>query len=262
MPTPTPFAEWLSPSFPIAQRQSVQQIVSTLASSGFGTGFDFGIDPSWSGPPGSVPEFQLTFSYPTRGRTVGATGLIIDLAQGTDYEWDEDATQSMNSIYATASGTGASAGASGNSGLPVGTPINVVEFAAVDAGYPLMEATVSNTEINTQDALLASALGSLGQLMWPVVAPVITLPMFSNGTYPQIGDFIMGDNIRVSMPTDDRFPGGMNTNLATPQPQTGGFDIYMRVIAVTYTIPDEGLPTMALTMNMPLSAAPVPQSPL
>jgi hypothetical protein len=224
-------------------------------------GFDFGIDPAWSTVSGSIPNAQLSIHYPTRGRPAGTTGLIIDIAQDADYEWDEDATQSLNNLYATASGTGASAGLAGT-GLPVGTAIQAQDSTPIIDGYPLMEGTQSYTEVNTQDLLQACAVGDLGQYEWPVVAPQITLPMFSNGIFPTIGNFIMGDNIRVAMSPDDRFPGGMNTNIATPQPLGAGFDIYMRVIGVDYNIPAEGTPTMTLTMNMPLSAAPVAQAPL
>jgi hypothetical protein len=233
----------------LSQRQTVSQIITTLSSAGYGVSFDFGIDVTWSGSSGSTPEMQLTLDWPLRTRQVSDTGLVIDIGQDTDYEWDEDGTQMLNNIFATASGAGASAGLTGG-GAAVGTPIQVKDATPLVDGYPLMEGTQSYAQVNTQFELEACAIGDLGQLEWPITTPGITLPMFSPaGVQPSVGQFRMGDNIRIIMPSDDRFP-------AT-------FDTTMRVVAVDYTVPDQGAPTMKLTFNMPLTGgAPVPQAPL
>jgi hypothetical protein len=247
--TNIPSGDWSIASYPLSQRQTISQIITTLSSTGYGVGYDFGIDVAWSGLSGSTPEMQLTFSWPTRGRDVSVTGNVIDIGQDTDYEWDEDATSSLNNIFATASGAGASAGLTGG-GSAVGTPIQANDSTPLVDGYPLMEGTQGYTQVNTQAELEACALGDLGQLEWPITTPGLTLPMFSPaGVQPSIGQFIMGDNIRIIMAADDRFPAS--------------FDTTMRVVAVDYTVPDQGAPTMKLTFNMPLTGgAPVAQAPL
>jgi hypothetical protein len=241
--------DWSIASYPLSQRQTVSSIITTLSSAGYGVAFDFGIDVQWSGYAGSTPLMQLTIDWPVRQRLVSATGLVIDMSQDTDYEWDEDATQMLNNIFATASGAGASAGLTGG-GPAVGTPTQAQDATPRTDGYPLMEGTQSYAQVNTQAELNACALGDIGQLEWPVTTPAITLPMFSPfGIQPTIGQFKMGDEIRVIMPSDDRFPAA--------------FDTTMRIVAADYTIPTEGEPTMKITLNMPLTGgAPVPQSPL
>jgi hypothetical protein len=64
---------------------------------------------------------------------------------------------------------------------------------------------------------------------------------------PSLGTFTIGDDERIIIPTDERFPGGVDT--------------FMRVIGVDVKVADEGLSTMTHTMQTPPAVAPVPAPP-
>ncbi|HEX2939824.1 MAG TPA: hypothetical protein VHO91_02180 [Rhodopila sp.] len=69
-------------------------------------------------------------------------------------------------------------------------------------------------------------------------------------TEPKLGEWIVGDDIRVIVPKvagggppqNPRFPNGM--------------DFYWRLVKADVTIPDAGLPTVTYTLNMPPYSTP------
>lgn len=222
----------LTGSFPITQRRDMQSMVSLLMQGGYLTGFDLGIDWQWSGQPGSTPTPTITFSYPRRGRIAGSTGLIIDAATAASYQWSEDGGSTANSVRAKASGAG------------------VLETTAADpgpisAGYPLLEKLKSYISATRPEMLNAAANGYLSQIEWPITAPAFVLPMF--GTTLAIGDFLLGDDSRVIVPPDERFPLGLDT--------------YMRITGVRANPADAGESQMTLTLGLVPALAPVPAPP-
>jgi len=231
VPNPNP----LTGSFPLSQLQTVASIVSGLSGGGYGTGFDFGIDWSWSAGQGSTPVPVLNISYPRRGVPFGSTSPALLMTSGnasTGYTWPEDGTKESNSIYGTASGSG---------GLQYSTGSDP---SVLGAGYPLLEQTISYSNVTTTDQLQASTEGDWAQYEWPVVTPTFTMPVIGD---PSLGTFRLGDDERVVISPDERFPNGVDTAL--------------RIVALDVKVPEEGLATMTHTMNTPPGLAPVPAPP-
>lgn len=237
----TPSNYWVSMSYPISQFQAVSDIVTQLQQMSYLVGFDFACDPQIIGG-FLVP--QVTLSYPRRGRIAGSTGLVIMVGADVDFEYDEDGTQMANQIYETASGSG------GVASVASWAP------AITQGGYPITEKVTSHTSMNStpwnQSVLDATVAGDLQVSAYPPVAPVVTIPLFGD---PQLGDYIVGDDVRVIVP---QFSGpGVVTNPRFPH----GMDFYFRIIQIDVTIGNEGLSTAALTLNMPPSSIPI-QPPL
>jgi hypothetical protein len=220
-------------SYPSTQRQAIDQIITTLSASGYETGFDFGIDWSWSAGQGSKPVPVLNLSYPRRGMKAGPTSPVI-LTGGdasVSYIWPEDGTKQTNSDYGTASGSGALAA-------------HAADNAVLRGGYPLLESFTSWANVNTKSQLATIVDGDLAQREWPIVTPQFTMPMMGD---PALGAFRLGDDERVIITPDERFPSGA--------------DSFLRVTGLDVQVVENGLSTMTHTMNTPPGLAPVPAPP-
>lgn len=224
-------AAYVAPSYPIAQLQTVDSIVSTLSKMGYNVGFDFGIDVAWSAGSGSTPTQTLNLGFPRRGRIAGSTGLTIDSASDEDFSYPEDASRQATTIYGTATGSGG-VQQSASSSVPTG------------GGYPLLEQTASFGQLNGTDVLQSCVKADNVMLGYPVPTPTVTIPVFGD---PPLGAWLIGDDIRWIVPNqtavgnvyDERFPSGA--------------DFYWRILAHDVTIKDEGLSTVTLTYGMPPS---------
>lgn len=227
---PNPVTE----SFPSTQRQALGSIIQQIAATGYGTGFDYSIEWAWSGLSGSTPVPTLVFSYPRAGRLAGTTGLVVDVgtAAAKGYSWPIAGSAGANSVYGSASGG-------------AGFVSSASDPAPVQDGYPLLEAVKSYTAINTQSALDTAVQADLAISEWPSVTPSVTVSM--SGSSLALGDFTMGDDMRVIVPPDDRFPAGLDT--------------YLRVATLACSPQDQGLPTMTLTFAVSPALAPVPPPP-
>lgn len=213
-------------SYPIAQRQSVASLMTTLMGLGYGTGFDFSFDVSWSNGQGSTPVVALNISYPRRGRIAGSTGLVV-AEPVISYQWPEDATGQGNLIHGAAGGSSLTADAS--------------DPAVVGAGWPLLEQTTSYAAITSADALASALQGELAVIEWPLVTPQVVVPLI--GSSLAIGDFMMGDDSRVMIDPDEWFDTGIDT--------------YARIIQSDFAVPEGEVATMALTFGQPPGLAPV-----
>jgi hypothetical protein len=222
----------LTETFPIAQRQTIETLVTTLSSCGYLTGFDFGIDWQWSAGQGSTPVPTMTINYPRRGRIAGTTGLIIDSATCLKYSWGEDGKTAANTMYGTAS----------HSGVP---PVVAADPSPISAGYPLLEAVKSYTHVDKPDSLASAIQGDLSLIEWPVIAPTFDVPLF--GATIALGDFILGDDCRIVIDPDERFPAGLDT--------------YLRIVGVNAQPADAGESIMTITVGIPPALAPVPAPP-
>ena len=203
--TNTPPANYLSVNYPLSSIQQAHMIVNQLASNGIGTGFDYAIDIAYSAGPGSPPVGTVNLSYPRRGRTYAANNLVLNSGQAISYEPPEDGTQAANTIYEQ--------GASGS--LVASQNIN-----ALEAGYPVLEANKSRSNItsaNILNVLTALGISDLAQYTFPLVTPSVTMDLF-NSSVP-LGQFIVGDDVRWIIPATDgagsvfdpRFPSGLDT---------------------------------------------------
>jgi hypothetical protein len=224
---------WITFSAPETQQQTVASILSQLQELGYLTGIDYACDVAFSAK--GVPEATITLSYPRRG---SGTPVVIDLSGATELEYDEDGTQQADRIVEQAGATIDRTGAG--------------QWAPTrDAGYPLLEAEVSHTALAPSEAtaavLRAYVEGSLAARAYPLTAPVVTLPMFGS---PSIFELNVGDDVILRIPkvagaqplTNPRFPEGLEAPF--------------RIVRIDCEVPDQGVPTMALTLNIPLGLAP------
>jgi hypothetical protein len=228
----TPNVNPIVASYPITQLQTIDTLLTDLAEGGYGTGFDFGFDVSWSAGQGSTPVVTLNISYPRRGRIAGSTGLVL-AEPIIGYSWPEDATTQGNTQYGSASSSGLVSQAG-------------PDETVISAGWPLLEQVQSYTNVTTQSALDAATTGSLAQFEWPITTPKITTKAFGGSL--ELGDFLMGDDLRVILDPDEWFIDGLDT--------------YMRVTEVDVTAADAGASTMALTFGQPPGLAPIAPPPM
>jgi hypothetical protein len=229
---------WITATFPLTQAQTVASIWSQLMGLGYGVGGDYACDPVYTA---GIPTPVVTLSYPRRGVVAGETSLVLDLATSLETEWDEDASTMSNGIVEM---LGASGGISAEDEW--GPSMQTY-------GFPLTEQVVSHAAFSptAEPAFVLNAfqLADLAAFAFPITAPVVTLPLF-NSAMP-IGSFSVGDDVLVQVgpttglqpPIAPRFPNGLN--------------FYMRIVRVDVSIPDYGVPTMALTLNVPPSDSPI-----
>lgn len=266
-------------SFPLSQTQQLGGLVQQLQTLGYNVGFDFASDVTTL--TGGVPVGQVTLSYPRRGRVAGTTGLIVDTSQAVDMTWPEDGTQQAVQIWEMATAAGG-----------VGSMGQWAPAMSVD-GYPLLQAVESHmvfsattyytdSEVSSSQPVLdAWVADDLMLYAYPALAPTVTVPLFGN---LQLGDFIVGDDIRFVVPRTVSYSSSVNLSTQFdsgfafdgPLPFAGlsvpvipstqgmstcprfpnGLDTYLRIVGCDVTISDEGLSTMQLTFNAPPTATP------
>lgn len=224
--SPTPVAAWQSESYPFSSFQKVDQIVSTLSQMGYTAGYDYSFDVAYSSV--GVPMVTLNFSYPRRGRVAGSTGLVIDQARGSKYTYPTDAGPQATSLFETASGASTI-----QTMLANPTPLA--------AGYPLMEDSVSWSNLSSLGVLEQLTAGDSAMRSYPQALPTTTWDAFDD---PSLGSYIIGDDVLWRIQPDYRFPNGL--------------EFYWRIIGIDVAVPDEGNPTVTATLNLPPSLVPIP----
>ena len=240
--TQEPTSSWINPTYPITQLQTLDSIVSTLASQGYLIGFDYAIDLSLDVNGNLFGVLNL--SYPRRGRVAGQSGLKLDVASLTDFQYDEDGTNQADRVVATASGSG---GLQADQSAP----------SVTSAGYPRLEVTSSYSQVNAQGVLDNLALSELAAYGYGVVTAVATYQLDNSGVNPVPGSWLVGDDFNIVVPktqttttspdafSDPRFPNGLNINL--------------RLASWTCSIPaGGGKATIVQNFVMPPSTVPYP----
>jgi hypothetical protein len=181
-------------------------------------GFDWSIDVAWNG---SVPARYLRLWYPRRGRPTSTSGIVFD-AQSNLFGFvsSEDGTRMANSVLC-----------SGVSDAISNTAL--ISQAATVNGYPLRERGVTGLkDVSNQSHLDARAQAELAATKVPVEIPSLIV----NGALdPQVGSYVVGDDVRVIVPVSRMFPVGV--------------DAYYRIIALSVVPSDDGPETVTLTVN-------------
>lgn len=218
----TPSAAYVSPSLPITQNQTVDQIVTQLSSLPYLTGFDFSLDAAYNSS--GLPALTLNFWWPRRGRIAGSTGLTINTSGAMDYDYPEDGTAIGNKITETG-GQGVYQQIAQDAGL-IGS-----------GGYPLLEKVINKSNVTDPVVLKYMSSYDLALYRLAVATPSVTIPI----DYPSmaLGDYIVGDDVRWIIDADERFPNGS--------------DSYWRVVSSNVSVPDSGIATQKLTFNTPPS---------
>lgn len=222
--TNTPQADYISINYPYTSFQTVDSIVSQLAGLGFGVGFDYGVDVAFSNGPGSAPMATINLNYPRRGRTFANNNVVVQVAgSARDYTVTPDASSSANTLYETG----------GSGAVVISQNLNPLE-----QGYAVLEQTVSRSQIQSANVIaILSALGEgdLYVYSYPMVTFSVKVPLFGNN--PQFGQFTVGDDCRLLIDPDEMFPNGL--------------DGEWRITGYQVDLPDEGDPTMTLTLSPP-----------
>lgn len=231
----TPSGDWIEASYPISQRQNVDTIVNQLVSMGYPVGFDLRYDVAYAA---GVPAVTLTMANPRLGDVGSASSVTVDQTSALSFTYPEDATGQAMVLYETSAGSG-------------GTEVDVTNPDPLTDGYPLYETTISHTIPTTPDVLNAMANSDMALSSYPAVVPTITYPV---NVDPMLGSFNVGDDILWKIPAialtqagveasfDERFPRGLNVE----EPY-----FYFRVVGLDVTVPEAGVATMVLTLNVP-----------
>lgn len=159
------------------ERVNLGQAVENLAA--LDNGFDFAIDVMYDGSGNRLKKLNL--NYPTRG---ARTAHVLDLGANVEsLSWNLDASTMANLIDAIGSGDGAA--------MLLSTAADTTELGV----YPLLEDTVSYTDVTVSATLAAHATGALSASRLPVE----TLPtLITHGTSDlAIGAFRTGDELQV-----------------------------------------------------------------
>jgi hypothetical protein len=215
------------PGYPLAQHSIVLNIVADMiqvVSPGAG-GVDVSLSSVWDA--NGNPIDTLRVWSPRVGRAAGATGLILNLDDAIDYSWPTDATQAGNTLTITGAGNGNA------------TPQTVVNAPSVPVGglgqAPRLDKVLSYPSVQTQSQVSLMANGLAQQYGRPLTTPTVTVR--AEDPSQPLGSWIVGDDVRVYTPGNDRFPGGK--------------DEFWRIVQQEVTVPDEGVATVKLTLNRP-----------
>lgn len=173
-----------------------------------------------------VPKHDMVIISPRCGRVGPGTGLAVNLMQVIDWTWPTEATGSGNQIVVVGGGTGGK------------QPVAVANDSAPRGGLgqmPLMQEVLQYSHITTQSQLNNIAAGSIEQFGKPVATPTVTIP--ASYAPCALGTFQIGDDILVWSGKSMWFPNGLSQ--------------WWRIAAYSVTIPDEGVPSVTLTLNRP-----------
>jgi hypothetical protein len=223
--TPSPTDEWITASYPQDMLQTVDSIVSGLASQGFGAGgFDYVAQPYYD--EGGNLLVAVNFVYPRLGRIYGegtpAWTATFDVGSSDciDFEFPEDASQVGNVAYEMCpGGSGPPAAWSTGSGV----------------SWPILEQVVTRTGIQNADQNFLEQLAQddIDIAGVPIVTPVVTMNAAVGVSQPTLP--YPGDDVRLIVPFGD--------------PALVVADDVWRIERIETTVPSEGVPTTAYTLN-------------
>jgi hypothetical protein len=191
----------------------IDQAINLLSSET--TGFDYAIDVQYDA---GIPKKYLHLSYPRRGQIAGLTGHVFDYPGNiVDYVWPEDATSMAVTVINTGSGNNATKirSSASNPGL-------------IDAKYPLLESTRAYSDVSDQATLDSRTIAELLVRDAPFIIPELTIRADRE---PFLGAYITGDDVRVRVTDDPRFPAKAD---GSP-----GYDSYCRLTSISVRPPDE-----------------------
>lgn len=195
-------------------REAVEQLAAC------DDGFDFAIDAAWDATTGALTK-TLRFSYPRRGVPFQSSGHVFEVGRNViDWTWPTDGTRMGNKVIAVGRGEGDAMLISTQSDVSQIQPL-----ASGGPGYPLLETTISRTDVSVQATLDSLAIARLKSSATPVTLPEITVRADID---PVFGSYIVGDSCRFIIPPDisPRFPDGL--------------DRYFRIVGWDVAVGDDG----------------------
>lgn len=217
------------PGYPISQNTMVDQIIrdmTQISVPGVG-GVDVSVSSAWA-PTTGVPADILTISTPRVGSPAGLSGVIFDLSTVLDFTWPTDGKSAATTLIVTGSGSG--------SAMPIAT-VNAPGIPVGGLGQSPRLDRVESTTAQSQAQVNLMANGLAAQYAGALITPTITVATNLDGQ--PLGSWAVGDDARIVCPPDviPRFPNGI--------------DQYWRIVGQSVVVPDEGVSTVTITLNIP-----------
>lgn len=188
-------------------------------------GFDFNIKVYYD-PITNEPLKDLILGYPRTGTVDTGVGdlntpvFIFPAGNIVEYEYPEDGSITVNSLYVT--------GAGSNEGKLLASAQYLPSLAQ---GFPLLDATISYSDITDQNVLDQLAVGQVAALAVPPPIVKVVVPAFVT---PEYGTYEIGDDARL-MIIDERFPTG--------------FDHVYRIVGLNVQPGEDGPERVTITMT-------------
>jgi hypothetical protein len=156
-------------------------------------GFDFSIDCAYDSTSAIIKNLRL--SYPRRGKVYVANSTnspMLEMpANIVSYEYPEDGNSVVNKMYGIGPGS--------NEGQYIST---YTDSAQISAGYPVLEGSVSLTQILNPTIVDSMTQGAQVASKTPTVVMQVVWDAYTD---PVPGSFGTGDDFRIRI-TDSRFP--------------------------------------------------------
>lgn len=227
-------ADWVDPTYPISGQSTVDSIVSGLSQMGLNVGIDFYCDVAYQhGNTGDPLVLTVNLHYPYRGWNLSTLALDLSAPGVLDYNFPEDSSNA------------------GVTTIPIGGEFGGINSGyfnpnPVAQGYPLTETTISVESVTDLNTLGELARGENALTSYPQVAATVVLDAVRGPLPP--GSFTVGQQVRVVLPVfaadgsyqDAAFPSGMDQD--------------WRITEWAVQVPAEGVATLTLTLNAPLTA--------
>lgn len=225
----TPLTNWVTMSYPSIQLQTLEMIISTLTEMGYKVGFDYLDYVQWDN---GVPTAQFWVANPYVGRTPQVSQLVADVEQSIDFVPSEDASKLGNSIVEMSTAAG--------------SVMVFNQWAPAQIEYPLMQKIEMHPDINSTPnvPIVLDALAQSDLVLTAYGGDTIALTFPIRGASLEFGQFTAGDGLRLQYfgtdpsykTTDPRFPRGLDSN--------------WRVLHYQVNVPEKGVATMRLTLNV------------
>lgn len=227
-------------SWPSSAYKNVGQAISDMGTAV--NGFDWTIDVAYN--TNNVPTKTFNLWFPRAGRTQqqqATAGTAVSFYLGgnsaQDYLWTTGQTTPGNVLFAAGSGTG---------NVAVGAEAAAPEL--LQQGWPVLEESVSFTDISDQTLLDNVALAYLNQIMYPVAQPEIYYSCGTDSDQP-LGSYSMGDDARLIIDPDDYFPLGYDSE----GNQEG--EEWWRIVQWTVNVNDDGKSYNDILFAVPVQVA-------
>ncbi|MEU4205578.1 hypothetical protein AB0F64_37400 [Streptomyces sp. NPDC026294] len=187
------------------ERPSIYDAIKALAAAD--NGFDFGVEVFWTQPgnndaPSRVRRMRVW--YPRRGRQSAAESGLVFSNGGPEpsilsYDWPENGTEIATEVSALGAGNGEA-------------KLTSVQQAAdlIAAGYPLIEAVTTYSDVLEQPRLDATARADLAARTTADVQPSFEVMADADPVY---GSYSVGDVARFVIEPDDQSPTGRSAEL-------------------------------------------------
>lgn len=216
---------WITPTYDQRQTFVSQVIADCTAGVTPGTGgLDYWLDAQWVN---GSPSVTMHLESPRAGRPAGSTGLMFDLLAAVDHTWPADFGAAATLLVEVGGGSGQV------------SPTARAQAPNVPVGGlgqpPRMDKVIQHSNVLDGNLLARFAYAEAVEFSPPVATPTVTLRTGDPST--PLGSWIVGDDARLFAEPYERHPGGV--------------DQFWRIVQHSVVVPDEGVPLVTITFNLP-----------